>query len=520
MTTMSKGANIPAPTTSLRAVVSWRTAGAPDVDVSALLLADNGKVRGEDDFVFYNQPTHPSGAVTHAGKQTSPDGTATDAVRVDLNRVPSDVVRIVIGASADGGTFGQVPGLALKLLDEAGREHAVFDITDATTETAFLFGELYLRAGAWKFRAVGQGYASGLAGLATDFGIAVDAEPEPPAPPTPMQAPPPSTYTPPPLPPSAVQTAPNPAVRTATPPAPTAPPPAPAQPAASSGPVSLKKQKLVNMEKRLGEEGHGRLLDLTKKAAVSLEKKGLGEHTARVALCLDISGSMNSLFQSGKVQALVERVLSLGLRFDDNGEVDVFLFGQHGHEAGTLNIRQYQGWTNQMLQRYPLEGGTDYAAAMRLVRENYFKTSGPRHAPLADRVPVYVMFITDGMTSTEQQTREQVIHSSYEPIFWQFMGIGPSPKAVDKQDPAGGQAGPKKKVKLAERLQNKLIEKLTGGFAFLEELDNLQGRYTDNAAFFAVTDPANLSDEALFDLMMEEYPDWLNRARSMGLLTG
>ncbi|NUU25400.1 MAG: hypothetical protein HOV68_28425, partial [Streptomycetaceae bacterium] len=385
---------------------------------------------------------------------------------------------------------------------------------------------LYLRNGAWKFRAVGQGDASGLAGLATDFGIAVDAEPEPPqAPPTP------AAYTPPPMPPSAVQTAPNPAVRampTTSTAAPTRPQHAPPQPqqtpgqqaAPSSAPVSLKKQKLVNMEKKLADEGHPRLLDLTKKAAVSLEKKGLGEHTARVALCLDISASMNNLFRSGKVQALVERVLSLGLRFDDNGEVDVFLFGQQGHEAGTLNLRQYQGWTDQMLQRYPLEGGTDYAAAMRLLRENYFKTSGPRHTPLADRVPVYVMFITDGMTSTEQQTREQVTFSSYEPIFWQFMGIGPSPKAVDKVDPSATvQTGPKRKPKLSERLGNKLIEKLTGGFAFLEELDNLQGRYTDNAAFFAVTDPANLTDEALFDLMMEEYPDWLNRARSMGLLT-
>ncbi|MCF2525959.1 VWA domain-containing protein [Yinghuangia soli] len=521
MTTMSKGANIPVPTSSLRAVVSWRTGGAPDVDVSALLLGDDGKVRGEDDFIFYNQPSHPSGAVTHAGKQTGADGVATDAVKVDLNRVPTGVVRIVIGASADGGTFGQVPGLALKLLDEAGREHAVFDIADASTETAFLFGELYLRNGAWKFRAVGQGYASGLAGLATDFGIAVDAEPEPPAAP-PMPAAP-ATYTPPPMPPSAVQTAPNhAAVRTAPPMPATAPPTAPAQPAAqaSSGPVSLKKQKLVNMEKKLSEEGHGRVLDLTKKAAISLEKRGLGEHTARVALCLDISGSMHNLYQSGKVQALVERVLSLGLRFDDNGEVDVFLFGMQGHEAGSLNLKNYRGWTDLMLQKYPLEGGTDYAAAMRLVRENYFKTAAQRYAPLSDRVPVYVMFITDGMTTTEQQTREQVVHSSYEPMFWQFMGIGPSPKAVDKTDPnAVDPNAPKKKLKLGERLQNKLIEKLTGGFAFLEELDNMQGRYTDNAAFFAVTDPANLTDEALFELMMEEYPDWLNRARSMGLLT-
>ncbi|MDI2129978.1 VWA domain-containing protein [Yinghuangia seranimata] len=533
MTTMSKGSNIPVPFTSLRAVVTWRTGGAPDVDVSALLLDDGGKVRGEDDFVFYNQPSHPSGAVAHAGKQQGADGTATDAIRVDLSRVPAGVERIVIGASADGGTFGQVPGLSLKLLDEAGREHAVFDITDATTETAYLFGELYLRNGAWKFRAVGQGYASGLAGLATDFGIAVEEEPPPAAvplnPPAP-QAPPAPTYTPPTLPPSAVQTAPNQAVRTMPtaptlqPPAPAAPPqPAPASAPAAQGtgaPVSLKKQKLVNMEKRLADQGHPRLLSLTKQAAVSLEKRGLGEHTARVALCLDISASMNQLFQSGKVQALIERVLSLGLRFDDNGEVDVFLFGANGHEAGTLGLGQYQGWTDMILRKYPLEGGTDYAAAMRLVRENYFKTSAPRHGPVADRLPVYVMFITDGMTTSQDATRQQVVHSSYEPLFWQFMGIGPSPKAVDKQDPAaaGGAPAPKKKGKLSERLANKLIEKLGGGFAFLEELDDLQGRYTDNAAFFAVTDPANLTDEQLFDLMMEEYPDWLNRARSMGLL--
>ncbi|MGR6999456.1 VWA domain-containing protein [Yinghuangia aomiensis] len=529
MTTMSKGANIPVTAGSLRAVVSWRTGGAPDVDVSALLLDDAGKVRGEDDFVFYNQPAHPSGAVAHTGKHQGGDGTASDSIRVDLTRVPAEVVRIVVGASADGGTFGQVPGLVLKLLDEAGREHAVFDITDATTETAYLFGELYRRQGAWKFRAVGQGYASGLAGLATDFGINV--EEEPPAAATP--------YTPPTLPPSAVQTAPNPAVRAvpsgpapAAPPRPTTAPPAPAAappaaapaaaPAASgSAPVSLKKQKLVNMEKRLADEGHPRLLSLTKQAAVSLEKRGLGEHTARVALCLDISASMHRLFESGKVQALIERVLSLGLRFDDNGEVDVFLFGVEGHEAGTLGLGQYQGWADVILRKYPLEGGTDYAKAMQLVRESYFKTSAPRHGPVPDRLPVYVMFITDGMTSSQEATRQQVMHSSYEPLFWQFMGIGPSPKAVDLQKADGdadAPGAPKKKMKLSERLANKLVEKLGGGFGFLEELDNMPGRYTDNAAFFAVTDPANISDEMLFDLMMEEYPDWLNRARSMGLL--
>ncbi|WP_370101853.1 VWA domain-containing protein [Streptacidiphilus sp. MAP12-20] len=274
------------------------------------------------------------------------------------------------------------------------------------------------------------------------------------------------------------------------------------------------------MEKDLADRGDRALLDLTKKAGVSLEKRGLGEHTARVALCLDISGSMHGLYRSGKVQALVERVLALGLRFDDNGEVDVFLFGNQGHVAGSVGARSYAGWVGQLLRQYPLEGGTDYAGAMRLIREQYFGHSGPRNAPVQDRQPVYVMFVTDGHTTSEQLTRAQVAASSYEPIFWQFMGIGRSSRSVDAPQqsappspPQGGGRG----------LFGGLSRALAGGwgdgtFRFLEELDDLPGRYVDNADFFAVQDPQNVSDEQLFELMMNEYPSWLQQARSRGLL--
>ncbi len=159
-----------------------------------------GGVRDDGDFVFYNQPRHASGAVRHLGKQYA-DGAATDTVEVDLRSVEPAVQRIVLGASADGGTFGQAPGLVLRLLDAgSGTELARFDMA-AGSETAFIGGELYRRQGAWKFRAVGQGYDSGLAGLATDFGITVDdpaqapvvAVPLPPPPAAP--APPPSGAT-------------------------------------------------------------------------------------------------------------------------------------------------------------------------------------------------------------------------------------------------------------------------------------------------------------------------------------
>ncbi|MEV5838438.1 TerD family protein [Nocardia sp. NPDC052112] len=170
---MMKGANVAVPMSSVRVELGWQSGpGVPDADASALLLV-SGKVRSDNDFVFYNQPNHPSGAVRHEGKRPGP--TVIDTLSVNLAQVESQIDKIVIAASADGGTFGQFHGLYVRVLDAvSGAEAARFDSTGATTETAFVLGELYRRQGAWKFRAVGQGYATGLAGLATDFGISVD----------------------------------------------------------------------------------------------------------------------------------------------------------------------------------------------------------------------------------------------------------------------------------------------------------------------------------------------------------
>nr|WP_026341329.1 TerD family protein [Actinomadura atramentaria] len=206
---LQKGANTPVPAASVRVELGWRDGpGTPDADASALLVGGDGRVRSDDDFVFYNQPAHASGAVRHEGKQRGP--VVTDVLAADLERVEPAVEKIVIAASADGGTFARFDGLYVRVVDAAsGTEIARFDSSGATSETAFVLGELYRRQGAWKFRAVGQGYDSGLAGLATDFGISVDdapppAPPQPPAPPVPpppAPAAPEQQYAPPPPPP-------------------------------------------------------------------------------------------------------------------------------------------------------------------------------------------------------------------------------------------------------------------------------------------------------------------------------
>ncbi|MFI0089426.1 TerD family protein [Streptomyces bobili] len=213
---MPKGSNVPVPTTALRVEVGRRSGpGVPDADASALLLI-GGKVRSDADFVFYNQPGHSSGAVRHEGKQDT-GGRVTDTLIVDLARVEPAIETVVLAASADGGTFGQVPDLAVEVRD-AGANTVVarYDATGATVETAFVLGEFYRRQGAWKFRAVGQGYDSGLAGLATDYGITVD-EPQqaapaaptpPPAVPATVPLPVHTTPPPPPVPPTAPPTAP------------------------------------------------------------------------------------------------------------------------------------------------------------------------------------------------------------------------------------------------------------------------------------------------------------------------
>ncbi|WP_405737063.1 TerD family protein [Streptomyces sp. NBC_00028] len=177
MTHIVKGANAPVPAGLLRVAVSRRKVpGTPVVDVSALLLDAAGKVRGDADLVFHNQPAHPSGAVRHLGTGDGVDQLA-EWLELDLPRVEPAVQRVLVAASCDDGTFGAVPGLALQTVTGDGTIVVHYDVTDAAGETAFVLGEFYRRNGEWKFRAVGQGWDSGLAGLATDFGIVVEAEP-------------------------------------------------------------------------------------------------------------------------------------------------------------------------------------------------------------------------------------------------------------------------------------------------------------------------------------------------------
>lgn len=153
--------------------------GEFDLDASAIMLNAAGKVVSDAHFVFFNNLSSPDGSVVHAGDNTTGEGDGDDEiVKVNLAVVPPDVDRVVFPVSiydADNRSqnFGMVRNAFIRVINQAGgTEIARYDLTeDASTETAMVFGELYRNGAEWKFRAVGQGYASGLRGIAQDFGV-------------------------------------------------------------------------------------------------------------------------------------------------------------------------------------------------------------------------------------------------------------------------------------------------------------------------------------------------------------
>ena len=150
-----------------------------DLDASALGLDPNHRIVADDYFVFFNNTSSPDGSIVHQGDNLTGEGEGDDEViNVDLATVPATVDSIVFpvsiyDAETRGQTFGQVRNAFIRVVDQAnGNELARYDLSeDASTETAMVFGELYRNGAEWKFRAIGQGYASGLAGIARDFGV-------------------------------------------------------------------------------------------------------------------------------------------------------------------------------------------------------------------------------------------------------------------------------------------------------------------------------------------------------------
>ncbi|MES2933723.1 MAG: VWA domain-containing protein [Pseudomonadota bacterium] len=410
------------------------------VDFSCFGLDSRGKLSDERYMTFFNQVRTPCGGLELCSVQGD---SSSFAFKLDV--LPAAVDRVVLVVSVSGvGTMSQVSAGYLRIA-ESEREVARFAFvgSDFSSEQALMLGEFYRKDGDWRFMAVGQGFNGGLDALIKHFGAVVDESPAP------------------------------------------APPSAP----------SLLPT--VSLDKRIEHEAP-QLVSLVKQAGVSLEKAGLQTHRAKVCLCLDISGSMGALYRQGLVQSFAERVLALACRFDDDGEIDVFLFGERVHQPAAMGLNNFATYIEQVIKRHPLEGDTRYGRAMETIRSFYFPdvAGGERTSPIKAPLPIYVMFVTDGSTSDKAIAERQLRWSSMEPIFWQFMGIGKGRKSKSKR----------------------LASFADSDFPFLESMDELPGRWIDNANYFSVSSPDEHADAALYDLLMTEYPSWLKLASHQGLL--
>lgn len=458
---LTKGANTALPDRPLEITVGWRAAGAAgagtSLDVCALRLGADGRVREDADMVFFNAPSSPDATIRHIGRVAG--GTA-EVVTVDPTGQPADVAAIVVTATIDvvtpDLTFGGLDVWASVRDLSTGQEVARFTPPPLGPEKALVVLELYRRGEAWKVRAVGQGYASGLSGLATDYGVDVGADQDVTA-------------------------------------APVAAGNASAQDAATDAGSSGDAR--IDMRKRL---------DLRKQAVnVVLTKQGLSGQKARVALALDASGSMRPLYRRGTVGRVVERVAAVAASMDDDGTLDVWSYATEALALPPLRVDYLADWIPLYVRQRKATTGQGGADAT-LAREKAARASGwpipdwdaiggqneeqKVIAAIIDHVgraasppPALVLVLTDGGLYRDRMIADLLRQASKLPIFWQFVGVG--------------------------RAQ----------YGILEKLDTLSGRLVDNAGFFAVDDLDEIDDATLYQRLLSEFPVWLRAARAAGI---
>ena len=234
--------------------------------------------------------------------------------------------------------------------------------------------------------------------------------------------------------------------------------------------IDLKKK--ISLEKA-EKTGNASIIDLTKKSLIQLEKKNLLDVQARVALVLDASGSMNHQYHNGDVQKVVDRLMPLAINFDNDGSFECWAFAQYNTQLDDVTLTN----VNQFIQTTK-RGWRNWQVGARINQEipaieaviNYYQQ-------FDDGIPVYVLFISDGGVGSGRQMQKVLTQAATLPIFWQFVGIGGR------------------------------------NYGVLEKLDDMTGHIIDNCNFFELERITGISDEHLYELLLEEFPSWLNEAK-------
>ncbi|MCP2315130.1 Stress response protein SCP2 [Nocardia amikacinitolerans] len=330
---------------------SVKSDGTP-IDVSALLLDSSGKVRSDSDLVFYNNPTRDGVEI------------AGTTVSVDFRRVPSDIARIVVVASIDplspGTVFSRAPQLVVT--QNAGQSIEFTAPDFANRETVIVISEAYRRNDSWKLRGVGQGYASGLGGLAIDYGVDVETD----------------------------------------------------EPAGQVGSVSTTGLGAPTDLAKVGDLAPA-LLPVATEASRALVGAGIGTRRAAVYLVLDHSYDMRDLYESFTVQAFAERILALSVNLDDDGTVPVVFSGRREPFVEDLSLENYRCRIGQLHTQVDW-GWSQVDEAMRCVI-NHYQESGAVD-------PALVVVQVGDEPDDKSAVRTLLQNSATLGVFWIFVGFG------------------------------------------------------------------------------------------------
>ncbi|MGL1829795.1 UNVERIFIED_CONTAM: tellurium resistance protein [Acinetobacter sp. HSTU-ASm16] len=393
-----------------------------DLDIASFGLDSQYRLSDERYMTFYNQPETPCQAVRLIENQSK-----CSRFLVDLAMLPAVIQHLVLTAAIDGqNVMSQLQQVTVQFLNlqlqpiaELKLDGSIFD-----QERATMLIEIYLKDGIWRLAAIGQGFNAGLAALIQHFGGEVAEEP------------------------TAQQTT----------------------PVAPQSNIDLKKKLSLQKAEKTGNAS---IIDLTKKSLVQLEKKKLLGVTARVALVLDASGSMDGQYRRGDVQKVVNRLMPLAIHFDDDGSFECWAFAAETTQLDDVTLNNVNDFINSTQRGWKnWQVGARYNEEIPAIEAviNYFQK-------FQDQIPTYVLFISDGGVGSRQQMQKILSQAAKLPIFWQFVGIGGR------------------------------------NYGALEKLDEMSGRIVDNCNFFSLDRIDSVSDERLYELLLQEFPDWLIAAR-------
>lgn len=377
MTDLARGENSTIGTGPVTVSVAGAKQGT--VDLMVFQLGPDGRVRNDADFVFFNQPASPEGAVRLV---------AADRLSIDLLGIPATIDRLAVAVALDdsvAGSLASVTGLGVEVVHPGGVASA--RALDLTTERAAVLLEVYRRNDTWKIRNVSAGWDAGLPALVREHGVEVDEEP-------------------------ALQ--------------------APVVPA-SDGVRTVAGEEKLSLEKR-------QKLDLRKRevAKVLLEKGASGVR-ARVVLVIDKTGSMAAQYSSGRIHEVVERMVPIAVQVDDDGKLEPYLYARSFARLPDIAVHEVEAWSATYLHLGGVRGGIDYGRIGGYNDELPIMNEIIDSLVPGATMPTLVLFFTDGGFSKKKQIAELMKKASSLPAFWQFVGIGKANYGVlEKLDTMGG----------------------------------------------------------------------------------